>query len=368
MKNLRVAIVHDWLTGMRGGEKCLEVLCEIFPDAPIFTLLHTKGSTSPLIESRKIFTSFINKFPFVDKKYRNFLPLFPKAIESFDFSNFDLIISTSHCVAKGIIKPKNAIHICYCHTPMRYVWDKFDDYFGKGKSNFMVRLAMKIFRPYLQNWDKKSSSRVDYFIANSQNVANKILKIYGRESVVITPPVDLELFKISDSIEKYFLIVSALVPYKKIEIAIECFNKNGLELLIVGSGPLENELKNKSNKNIKFIGWVHNLDLVEFYQNAIALIFPGEEDFGIVPLEAMACGKPVIAYEAGGALETVIENKTGLFFKNQNADFLQSAIDKLSKTKLNPQTIRKHALNFSKEKYAENMREFIFSKLKNFSI
>ncbi len=364
MKNLRVALVHDWLTGMRGGEKCLEVLCELFPDAPIFTLLHIKNSTSPLIESKKIYTSFINYLPFVEKKYRNYLPLFPKAIEQFNFNNFDLVISTSHCVAKSIIVPKDCLHICYCHTPMRYVWDLYDEYFGIGRANFFTRFVMKLLRPYLQNWDVKTASRVNYFIANSINVKNKIKLYYNREAVVINPPVDTDLFTLSKQMGKYFLIVSALVPYKRVDIAIKCFNKTGEKLIIVGKGPNENELKKIAKSNIEFVGWASDKELAKFYKNAKALIFPGEEDFGIVPLEAMACGKPVIAFAKGGALETVIDKKTGIFFKNQIASDLEIAINKFKKIKFSPIVIRNNALKFSRNYYAKKMNLFLSKKIK----
>ena len=363
MKNLKVALVHDWMTGMRGGEKCLEVLCEIFPDAPIYTLLHNKGKMSATIESKKIYTSIINKLPFVKTRYRNYLPLFPKAIEQFNFKEYDLIISTSHCVAKSVITPNGSLHICYIHTPMRYIWDMFDVYFGKA--NFFVRLLMNFLRPHLQRWDVKTSSRADYFIANSKNIQSKVKKIYDRDSIVINPPVDVKKFNLSkNKTGKYFLIVSALVQYKKVDLAIECFNRNGLELLIVGTGPMENELKKIAKPNIKFLGWTSVDDLAKIYQNSIALIFPGEEDFGITPLEAMACGKPVIAYNRGGVTETVINNKTGIFFENQNPIELQKAIERLLKTKFNSKIIRFQALKFSRSIYKKKLILFIKSKIK----
>ena len=239
---MKTALVHDWLTGMRGGEKVLEVLCELYPDAELFSLLYNKGKLSKTIERMEIKTSFIDRLPMKENKYRNYLPLFPKAIESFDFSKFDLIISTSHCVAKGAKRRNGSLHLCYCHTPMRYVWEMYDEYFGKGRAGFATRAAMKFFAPYLRAWDVKTSGRVDHFIANSFNVAGRIKSYYSRTADVIHPPVDTARFNLSDSSDDYFLIVSALVPYKKVDLAVEAFNRIGRKLIIVGTGPLPNTI------------------------------------------------------------------------------------------------------------------------------
>ncbi|MCX8010893.1 MAG: glycosyltransferase, partial [Ignavibacteria bacterium] len=241
--NLKIALVHDWLTGMRGGEKVLEVLCELFPNADLFTLLYNKGKLSPKIEKMNIKTSFIDKLPFKTTKYRNYLPLFPKAIESFDFSNYDLIIPTSHCVAKSAKPSNRALHICYCHTPMRYVYDMYDEYFGKGKAGLLTRLAMSYFAPKLQAWDIRTSDRVHHFIANSKYVAGRIKRYYNREADVINPPVDTSTFQLSEKDKGYYLVVSALVPYKRVDLAISLFNKNRKKLLIVGDGPELEKLK-----------------------------------------------------------------------------------------------------------------------------
>ncbi len=374
MKPLRVALVHDWFTGMRGGEKCLEVLCEIFPDAPIYTLLHVKGAMSPLIESKKIHTSFVQRFPNLEKKYRSYLPLFPRAIESFDFSGYDVVISSSHCAAKGAIVPSGTLHICYCHTPMRYVWDMYDEYFGKGRAGIVTRAAMSIIAPYLRRWDVRTAKRVNFFIANSDNVRKRIQRIYRRDADVIFPPVDTEQFHISQTksdqllAEKkdggYHLIVSALVPYKRVDLAIKVFNENGKRLLIVGKGPDEEKLRAMSKPNIEFLGWRDDHELAELYAGSTALLFPGEEDFGIVPLEAMACGKPVIAYGKGGALETVVEGVTGTFFYEQTREALASAVERASSTFFNHETIRAHALKFSRAVYKNRMEKFIREKIR----
>lgn len=364
---LKIALVHDWLTGMRGGEKVLEVLCELFPDATIFTLVHKSRSVSPTIEEMKIVTSIIQKFPGSKTHYQYYLPLMPRAIEQMNVSDFDLIISSSHAVAKGVKKNKYAIHICYCHTPMRYIWSQYENYFGKDRSNFFVRTAMKLFRKYLQRWDVKSSDRVDYFVANSKNVKQRIKDIYKRDADVIYPPVDINRFHVSRNDGKYFLIVSALVPYKRVDIAVEAFNKIGERLVIVGTGSELKRLKSIAKENIEFHGWVLDDELPEYYSNCKALIFPGEEDFGIVPLEAMASGKPVIAYAKGGALETVIDSdimRTGILFKEQNVDNLIDAVRRFNNSIFDADEIRNHALKFDREVFREKIRQYIKNIMK----
>ncbi len=360
---MNVALVHDWLTGMRGGEKCLEVLCELYPDAPIYTLLHNSGAMSPVIESKKIITSFIDTLPGKESKYRSYLPLFPAAIERFDFAPYDLVISTSHAVAKGAKVRNNALHICYCHTPMRYVWEMYDEYFGKEKAGIIVRTAMNIVRPFLQRWDARTADRVHYYIANSENVRKRIQRYYHREADVIFPPVDTDLFILSTKDQGYYLMVTALVPYKRVDLAIHTFNKFGKRLLIVGKGTETEKLKSMAASNIEFLGWRSDAELAQLYGECKALIFPGEEDFGIVPLEAMACGKPVVAYGKGGALETVLDGKTGFFFYEQTVEALLSAIQKTETTVFNHDAIRTHSLNFARPAFKQKMKQFIEQKV-----
>lgn len=354
-----IALVHDWLTGMRGGEKVLEVLCELFPDATLFTLVHKNGSASPTIENMKIRKSIIQHLPKSENRYQYYLPLMPFAIEKFNLNEFDLVISSSHAVAKGVRVRKDAIHICYCHTPMRYIWDQYENYFAKGKSNFPARTAMRIFRNYLQRWDVESSSGVNYFIANSKNVQERIKRIYNRDSEVIYPPVEASRFKVSTSDDGYFLIVSALVPYKRIDLAVEAFNEIGERLVIVGVGSELEKLKNSAKPNVEFHGWASDEKLADYYADCKALIFPGEEDFGIVPLEAMASGKPVIAFAKGGALETVVENRTGIFFNEQIKESLIDAVRRFDTKKLDAGEIHRHALGFDRKIFKDKIQAYI---------
>ena len=370
---MKVALVHDWLTGMRGGEKCLEVFCEIFPKATLFTLLHVRGSVSKVIENMRIRTSFIQNLPFARSKYRYFLPLFPTAIQALDLRDYDLIISSSHCVAKGIIPPPGALHICYCHTPMRYVWSMYDEYFGRrvgSRRAGIVKFSAPLIARCLRSWDLASNRRVDRFIANSENVRRRIRVFYDREADVIYPPVDTGATRLSTEDGGYFLIVSALVPYKRIDLAVETFNRLGARLLIIGSGPEARRLKAKARRNIEFLGWVDQPALDRYYAGCRGLIFPGEEDLGIVPIEAQCYGKAVIAYGAGGVLETVRgrwlgsapgsaetpgNNVTGIFFQKQTVEHLTGAVEEFRRTSFDPGFIRNHALRFDKNTCRESI-------------
>lgn len=369
---MRVAIIHDWLITNRGGEKCLEAFCELFPSADLYTLIYVPNRVSSLIKSMKICVSRLNDVPGIERIYRYLLPLFPRVIESFDLRNYDLIVSSSHCVAKGVF-PHRALHISYIHTPMRYVWDMHDAYFGRATS-CLARIGMSIWRRYLQRWDVAASQRVDYFLANSRNVAAKINKLYGREATVIHPPVDLKKFRLGGRQEPYYLIVSALVPYKRIDIAIRAFNEMRLPLKVVGEGPLRSRLERSAGSNVEFLGWVDDSVLAALYGSCQALIFPGEEDFGIVPLEAQACGRPIIAYEKGGVLETVIPvtantesggSPTGIFFSEQTPEALIKAVALYQgmQSRFEPKKIRDHAMQFSTALFRSQIHEYIQSRL-----
>jgi len=364
---MKVAIVHDWLTGMRGGERCLDVFCEIFPQAHLYTLLYVPGSVSPLIEQMPIKTSFIQRLPFSKKSYRKYLPLFPMAVEGFNLKGYDLILSCSHCVAKGIIPPPDALHISYTLTPMRYAWDMYGEYFGESRSGIIP-----FFIHYLRMWDVTSSQRVDHFLCISKYVENRIKKFYRRDAEVIHPPVEIDRFSLSDKKEDFFLIVSSFAPYKRIDLAIKAFNRLGFALKIIGSGPEEKRLRSMARSNMEFLGWQPDEIVADYYSKCRALIFPGEEDFGIVPLEAMASGKPVIAYGRGGALETIISydqrskaDPTGLFFHEQDVDSLIEAVIQFNKIEreFDPMVIRNHALQWDREIFKETVKKNILEKM-----
>ncbi|MEK7748047.1 MAG: glycosyltransferase [Nitrospirota bacterium] len=367
---MKVALVHDWLTGMRGGEKCLEAFCTLFPNADIYTLLHTPKSVSPEIEKHSIRTSFIQHLPASDRKYQYYLPFFPMAIASFDLSGYDLILSSSHCVAKGVCVPASTCHIAYIHTPMRYIWDQYDIYFNGETASIPVRAAMKIVRPYLRHWDLSSNDGIDAFIANSAFVAERIKRCYNKKADVIYPPVDYERFSAASGNDGFYLMVTALVPYKRVDLAITAFNRLKRPLHIIGSGQDEMRLKNLAGETITFLGRQSDEAVGSAYANCRALVFPGEEDFGIVPLEAMASGKPVIAYGKGGVLETVVplgssshprEAPTGLFFYQQTADSLCDAILYFEKhqAQFDPIKIRQHIRSFREDRFKSEMTRYI---------
>ncbi len=357
---MKTAIIHDWLTGMRGGEKVLEALCDLFPAAPIYTLLHVRGSVSTKIESHVIRTSFLQHAPLIKRLYRNYLPLFPSAVERFALESFDLIISSSHCVAKGVIPSPSAKHITYCHTPMRYIWSHYDDYFGNHKIGLLKRTALPFVRSYLCAWDLSSNQRVDRFVANSRTVAERIRKYYGRDSEVVYPPVDIEFFTpAAQDRDPFFLIVSALVPYKRIDLAIEVFDRLDRTLVIVGTGPEYRNLKRRTGPNIQFMGRVEVNELRNLYRKAIALIQPGEEDFGINVVEALACGCPVIAYARGGALETIVNGETGIFFNDLSVLSLLEAVDKIGSIRFNDRLMRETAERFSPARFKSEFQKLI---------
>jgi glycosyltransferase involved in cell wall biosynthesis len=378
-KGLKVALVHDWLTGMRGGEKCLEGFCEIFPQADIYTLLHIPGSVSATIERHPIRTSWIQRLPSAPSHYRNYLPLFPLALKSLRLKDYDLVLSSSHCVAKGIDIPPGALHIAYIHTPMRYVWDMYEAYFGKGsQAGRLAKALMPFLAPRLRRWDVRSNSGVHHFVANSQHVRKRIHNYYGRESEVVFPPVDVSHFDLFPAPKDYYLMVTALAPYKRVDLAIEAFNRTGQPLVIVGSGPLRNTLQRFSRDNIRWLGWQENAALKQLYGECRALIFPGEEDAGITPLEAQASGRPVVAFGRGGALETVMDLSeflegrsdffSGVFFKEQTAGSLIKAVERLESQAhlLNPYRVRAQALQYDREVFKEKIRKAVWEKWRSF--
>jgi glycosyltransferase involved in cell wall biosynthesis len=319
-----------------------------------------KGSQQDILEKRDIRTSFIQKFPFLKKRYRFYLPFFPLAAELFDLREYELVISSSHCVAKGVIPHPEALHISYIHSPMRYAWNQYFAYFSPEQLSFFSRLFIPPVVHRLRVWDVCSSARVDYFIANSENVAQRIKKYYRRDADIIYPPADTDFFIPADQepAREYYLVVSALVPYKRIDLAIEAFNRRRWPLKVVGTGPEYRKLKKLAKPNIEFLGHVPAQSLRSLYQGAKALLFPGEEDFGLTALEAQACGTPVIACGRGGAKETVIAGKTGLFFLELTVASLESALDKFKGLEFNKAIIRSQAMRFSRAAFKEKMTSY----------
>jgi glycosyltransferase involved in cell wall biosynthesis len=345
----KVAVIHDWLTGMRGGEAVLEAILDLFPGAELFTLFHFPGSVSAKIEARTIHTSFLQQTARKVSDYRHLLPLYPRAARSFDLRGFDLVVSSSHCVAKGV-NARGAKHVTYCHTPMRYMWDRFDDYFPWSKP--AQRIAATMLRPWLQRWDRDTRG-VTRFVANSRFVAQRIATYYKRDADIVHPFVD-EVFlrpPLEDEREDMHVIVSALVPYKKIELAIA----TGRRLEIIGGGPLLEKLQRQAGPNVRFLGPVSRDRIIERLSRARSLILPGIEDFGITPLEAMALGTPVVALGHGGVLDTVVHGSTGVLFDDPMVDSLRRALDEVESRSWNREALRAHAASFSRERFGREL-------------
>jgi glycosyltransferase involved in cell wall biosynthesis len=357
---MKIAIVHDWLTGMRGGEKALEVVCERFPDAEIFTLVHVRGSVSATIERLRIHTSFVQRLPGVKKLYRHYLPIFPTAIEQFSFDRFDRIVSLSHCCAKSVVHPARVPHLCYCLTPMRYAWDQFDAYFGAERIGRLSSAAMRPVMARLARWDRDTAGRADRYVAISHYVAGRIRRYYNREATVVYPPVDTDFFHPDATTpERFALIVSALVPYKRIDVAIAACARAGVPLTIVGDGPERAALERDAPASTRFLGRVSDDDIRGLYRRAAVALLPGEEDFGIVPLEAQACGRPVVALGRGGALETVKHGETGLLVDELSAEAFAEAIVDAIDRRFDGAAIRRHAEQFSRSRFGDEIAALI---------
>ena len=344
---MRVALVHDWLTGTRGGEKVLLELVRMFPGAPVFTLFHFAGSQAPEIEAAEIRTTFLQKLVSPRADYRKLLPLFFVAAETWDLSDFDLVISTSHCVAKNAKKAPGAFHLCYCHTPVRYLHDQFDDYF-RGRPA-LVNAAARLVRGPLRTWDRAAVPRVDNFLANSENVRGRIARLWGREAEVVFPPVDTGFYTPPPpgTPRNGLLVVSALAPYKRLEDAIDAANTRRLPLTIAGFGPERARLAARAGETVRFLDTPEDNMLRSCYRTAEAVLMPGEEDFGIVPLEAQACGTPVVALNRGGARETVRDGVTGVLYDTPGAPGLLTALDRLRALTLDPAALARNASRFS---------------------
>ena len=355
-RDLTVALAHDWLNGMRGGERCLDLICQEFPQAELYTLLFRPELVSDAIRNRKVHVSGLQRLPGFREHYRWFLPLFPRAMEAFRVpAGTDLVLSTSHCVAKGLVPPPGAKHVCYCFTPMRYAWSLQEEYFGRNR---IKRAALDLALARLRTWDRAASARVDRFVAISRHVQARIAKFYGRESTVVYPPVATNYFTPDErgGHDGYDLVVSALVPYKRVDLAVQAYARTGVPLKIAGVGTELAALKKLAAPNVEFLGRVPDEGVRELYRRCRFLVFPGEEDFGIVPLEAQACGKPVLAFGKGGLLETVLAGRTGVFFPEQTPDALLEALALAEKTDWDPAAIRAHAETFGEARFLEGLR------------
>jgi glycosyltransferase involved in cell wall biosynthesis len=361
---MKVALVHDYLNQMGGAERVVMALHEIFPDAPIYTSIYDPDRVDPAFRQMDIRTTFMQKLPLVTKHHQPYLPFYPFAMESLDLRGYDLVLSSSSAFAKGVITKPGTTHICYCHTPMRWCWN-YAEYVEREQLGRMARSILPFLITGLRIWDQTSATRVDHFIANSPVIAERIAKYYRRESVVIPPPVDAARFPFDPATqpEDYFLSVGRLIPYKRVDLAIQACNMLGLPLVVIGNGRDEEPLKKLAGPTIRFTGRLSDEEVLHYFSHCRAFLFPGEEDFGITPLEAQASGRPVIAYGAGGALASVVEGVTGLFFREQTAKSLAAVLASFDEREFDPQTIRNHALEFDLPRFQRRILQFIEAKM-----
>lgn len=355
----RVALGHDWLTGMRGGERVFEYFCRAFPEAPVATLIYNRAAVSDIINAHPVHTSFLNTIPGVNRHYRNLLPLMPLAARRLKIPDADLLLTSSHCVAKSFRKPAGAKHLCVCFTPMRYAWTFFEEYFGDSR---LKAAAAKPLLAHLRRWDRRTAEEVDRFVAISKHVADRIQRFYGRKSEIVYPAVDTTRCTPSPDgrcSADYDLIVSALVPYKRVDLAVELYSRKGWPLKVVGTGGMSEKLKRMAGPSVQILGRLSDEAVRACYRNCRLLVFPGEEDYGIVPLEAQACGRPVVAYAKGGALETVVDGISGVFFEEQTLESLEAAVLKCADTEFSTDAIRANASKFGPEQFVQGMARCI---------
>lgn len=359
---------------MRGGERCLEVFCELFPSAPLFTLLHVPGSVAPVIERRRIVTSFIQALPFARTAYRRYLPLFPAAVRGLDVRGYDLVVSLSHCVAKSVRVSPGSLHVSYCFTPMRYVWDLYDDYFG-ARAGRLTRVLMPPVAAALRRFDRRTEG-VDHFVAISQHIADRIRRVYGRAADVIHPPVDVERFRVADTAGEFYLVVSALVPYKRVDLAVVAARRLQRRLLVVGAGPEERSLRALAGPTVEFLGWRSDREVAALFARCRAVLFPAVEDYGIVPLEAAAAGRPTIALGRGGALETMIGlddpvgPPTAVLFGEQTVEGMVAAMRtfEAAEARFDPQALRARAEMFGRARFKDRLSEYLAARWGEFSV
>lgn len=362
---MNVALVHDHLTQDGGAEEVVKSLIEIFPRSPVYTIVYDKKNVDSFFSNKNIIPSFIQTFPFGVKKYQWFLPLMPAATEHHNLNNYKLIFSSSSIFSKGIIPPPNAVHICYCHTPPRFLWTDSHNYLKELQQNFLIKKFLPLILTKLRQWDKIAAERVDHFIANSREVQKRIKKYYNRDSEIIHPPVGTRKFHVAGKTENYFLAGGRFVGYKRFDLVVSAFNRLNLPLKIFGDGPLLKKIKSEAKGNIQFLGKVTDKKRSELYSHCLAFLNPQLEDFGITAVEAMASGRPVIAYKAGGAMETVVDGKTGIFFDEQTWEDLADKILRFNPADFNPNEIREHSLQFDTEIFKRKIKEFIIKKIEN---
>ena len=368
---MKKALIHDWFSTYAGAEKCVESFTNIWDDFEIYSLIDFLSGTDrdKILKGKHAHTSFIQKLPFAKDKYRNYLPLFPLAIEQFDLSGYDVVLSSSHAVAKGVLTHSNQLHIAYVHTPIRYAWDLYHQYLREsGLDRGLKGVLAKYFLHKIRLWDASTANRVDHYVANSRYIARRIKKTYGKPSDVIYPPVDVDKFTLRETKEEFYLTASRMVPYKKIDLIVEAFSQTDKKLLVIGDGPDMAKIKSKAGKNVELLGFASDETMTDLMGRAKAFVFAAEEDFGITPVEAQACGTPVICFGRGGARETVRDGESGLYFMEQNARGLLAAVAKFEQNydKFEPVKIRENSLKFSRARFEAEIKSYVEKKYEEF--
>ncbi|WP_297994923.1 glycosyltransferase family 4 protein [uncultured Campylobacter sp.] len=368
---MKKALIHDWFSTYAGAEKCVESFTDIWDDFEIYSLIDFLSGTDrdKILKGKRAHTSFIQKLPFAKDKYRNYLPLFPLAIEQFDLSGYDVVLSSSHAVAKGALTHSNQLHIAYVHTPIRYAWDLYHQYLREsGLDRGLKGVLAKYFLHKIRLWDASTANRVDHYVANSRYIARRIKKTYGKPSDVIYPPVDVDKFTLREAKEEFYLTASRMVPYKKIDLIVEAFSQTDKKLLVIGDGPDMAKIKSKAGKNVELLGFANDETMADLMGRAKAFVFAAEEDFGITPVEAQACGTPVICFGRGGARETVRDGESGLYFMEQNTKELLAAVAKFEQNydKFEPVKIRENSLKFSRARFETEIKSYVEKKYEEF--